>query len=406
MKKILFLLLILVHSYAYSQVGLGAFAIGVNSLFDKVTQAIQQAEQTGLVLEVNAGAQILNLLTQAQSIYEKELKSTSQQLTSQQQQFISSVEGMITNLQNNIINGLEKSIQQTANTIPFSKTFPQVHTYTGYLVAPGNGNVFITMKGNFFDIGTRNYDSYIWVGNKAFKNTIKTTQSIVFAVPKTEFTATKFINYIPAKVEIPYKKSFLLFFKKRKQADFLVNCIILPPTPGSYEMIYTTMENKREVVQDFCQGLIWDSSQDDYEAIHGCHMQDGWICDINSVEYDLMRTEGRKGKDWYDKGNASTPTYVGWKFKTLHKGLGTSGKLTVTLKYQKYRYIKTPVERIVSRNINWGEQKVETVPNGATWKLIYHRFDGKDFEIASTDETNAYFKVKATANQVTITTAN
>ena len=64
------------------------------------------------------------------------------------------------------------------------------------------------------------------------------------------------------------------------------------------------------------------------------------------------------------------------------------------------------VERTISRNINWGEQKVETVPNGASWKLIYHRFDGRDFEIATADETNAYFKVRVIANQVTITTTN
>lgn len=406
MKKVLLLLIILTSCRLYSQVGIGAFAIGVNSLFDRVTQAIQQAEQAGLVLEVNAGAQILNLLTQAQLAYEKELKSTSQQLTSQQQQLISSIDGMISNLQNNIIDGLEKSIQQTANTIPFSKTFPQVHTYTGYMVTPGNGNVFVTVKGNFFDIGTKTYDSYIRIGNKSFKNTIKTTQSIVFAVPKTEFVTNKFINYVPAKVEIPYKKSILLFFKKKKQADFLVNYVVLPPSPGTYDLIYTTMEDKRETAQDFCQGLVWDSSQDDYEAIQGCHMADGWICDVKTVTYDLTREEGRKGKDWYDKGNASTLTYVGWKFKTLHKGLGTSGKLTVTIKYEKYRYTKIPLEHIVSKNINWGEQKVETIPNGATWKLIYHRFDGNDFEIASSDESNAYFKVKVTANQITITTSN
>ena len=215
-------------------------------------------------------------------------------MTSQQQQFISSMDGLIKNLEDNLLDGLEASLQQTANIIPFSKTFPQVYPkYSGYLVTPGNGNVFITLKGNFYDIGKRNFDAYIIIGDKSFKNTVKTTQSIVFAVPKTEFQTNSFINYEPAKVEIPYKKNVFLFFKKRKHAEFLVNCVILPVSPGSYDMVYTTMEDYRETESDFCQDLIWDSSQDDDPAIHGCNMQDNWICDTKSVSYDLTHEEGR-----------------------------------------------------------------------------------------------------------------
>lgn len=105
---------------------IGAFAIGINQAFDRADQLVKQAQESGLILEVNGGAQVLNLITHAKEAYESELKNTSQTLTSQQQQLISSLNGMLDDVQNHILKELTSNLQRTANTIPFAKTFPQL----------------------------------------------------------------------------------------------------------------------------------------------------------------------------------------------------------------------------------------------------------------------------------------
>lgn len=390
-----------------SVLGLGAFALAINQIFDRATQLIQQAENSGLILEVNGGAQVLNLINQAKDAFSSELTSTAQTLSAQQQQLISSLSGMLDDIQNHVLKDLTAKIQQTANTIPFAKTFPQLTFFEGNIIAPStNATNTVTLTGNFFDIGSKNYDAVLKVGNNSYKNSSKTTQQIMFQIPQSEFIhSPNQVNYTTISVDIPYKKTWLFFFKCKKSTSFLLNFIILPINSGSYQVVVTKATNIPQSEIATCNGLIWDSAQDDIDKVQGCDMSDGWSCDRNSVTYSFTRREGDQNNDWFDLGNVSTPTFVGWHFKTLHKLFGTSGKLTVNLTYTRYKTITQPVTTTgPSVNLLWGETKVETVDPQASWKIVYHQFDGRIFEFSSSEETNPYLKITTLGNQIQLTT--
>ena len=382
---------------------MGAFAIGINQVFDRADQLVKQAQESGLILEVNGASQVLNLITHAKEAYESELKNTSQTLTSQQQQLISGLNGMLENVQNHILKDLTANIQRTANTIPFSKTFPQLSIYDGTIISPyPTNNIMVKLDGNFFDLGNKDFDAILKLGNNIYKNTTKTTQEITFQISKTEFASSpNQVLYNPFSIDIPYKKSSFLFFKKKDIATFILKFVVLPKNAGTYELVTTKMANVEKRENVVCGGLIWDSGTNDDESTKGCNMSDGWSCDRNSVTYTHSRWEGSPR----DLGNQSTPTFVGWKFRTERIHIGTSGKITIDLHYTRYKTVTEP-QTISSgiTNLSWGDTKALTIDPTATWKIIYHEFDGKTIEFVASDETNTYLKIKTIGNQIQVKT--
>ena len=63
----------------------------INQLSDRVNQMIQQAQNAGLILEVNAGGQIVAVLDQAKQVYENELAVTENALDNTQKKVVSDI---------------------------------------------------------------------------------------------------------------------------------------------------------------------------------------------------------------------------------------------------------------------------------------------------------------------------
>ena len=205
-------------------------------------------------------------------------------------------------------------------------------------------------------------------------------------------------------IKVPYRVSEVLgLIHKEEIATFNVIFIVLPTAPGTYDLQTSKSGTVPQQVGDSCGNLVWDSSDDDQDMVQGCNMTADWQCLRETVSYHFTREEGNPGSDWFDLGNASTSTFVGWHFKTEHHGLGTSGKLTVTLNYQKTRNVpQTQTTDTGDLALAWGDSKILTFDPAASWKITFHQFDGVTKEYASTDETNPYIKIAAIGNQISI----
>jgi len=479
-KKTLSAILLLITVNAKAQVGLaagtGAFAIAFNKLADVVNGIIQQIQNTGVVLEVNAASQVSAVLNNAKLVYESELSNSAGTMSAQEQAVIASLTNYVTNLQKAIIDPTLAQTQQILNTVPFSNKFPQVTTLSGaillpsvnvagnaihqvaetvnrlgainnafsaitlemHLIGPIRDNIpdtdyiqqvapakaisttmnnpvtvqnspnsyFITIKGNFPDIGDHDFNAVLTVKGKDFQNTTKTTNTISFTISADVIgTASNKVFYIPFTVHIPYYKTTALVFKKKMIADFSFQFIKLPTNAGSIEIFTSQTVDATVSMYTYLNGLIWDSSQDDIDKINGVATTDGWTCDRNSVNCIFTRREGEQNKDWYDLGNASDATYIGWHFKTLHKGFGTSGKLTVNLHYREYKTIK--VNRTATTGpipIGWGESSVFTYDPQARFAIVYHQWDGKDFAFAADTKNNPFITFQSIGSSLQINT--
>ena len=378
----------------------------LNQLLDRVQQLVQQFQNAGLILEVNGGAQIENLIDQTQAALKDVLNTAASDLSAQQQQLVSGLTGLIDDLQKKVIDDLTSKLQTIANTLPIANNFPQVAQLTGNIVAPNiAGDITVTVTGNFVDIGEQDYDAYLAFGSNEITNSSKQTNMISFTVPQSAFSfAPDKVGYVGASITIPYKVSEVLGLIHRKEfATFDIIIIVLPPSPGTYDLQTSKLGDVRQQVPATCGGLIWDSSDDDQDMVQGCNMSDGWQCIRETVSYSFSRREGDQGSDWFDLGNVSTPTYVGWHFKTEHHGLGTSGKLTVNLNYQKWKNVpQTQTTDTGNLALNWGDSKILTIDPTASWKITYHQFNGVTKEYNTSDSSNPYIRIITAGNQVSI----
>jgi hypothetical protein len=378
----------------------------LSQLFDRLQGLIQQFQNAGLILEVNAGAQIETVVSQAQSSLSNLLNTAVSDLSAQQQQMASSLTAVVDDLQNKIIDNLTTKLQTIANTLPFAKDFPQLAAFGGNIVAPNvAGDIRFTVDGNFMDIGQDGYDATISIGSATIKNATKTTNHIAFTVPRNTFTfVPDSVTYLPTVIKIPYRKSEVLgLIHKEEFATFNVIFIILPTAPGTYDLQTSKSGTVPQQVGDSCSNLVWDSSSDDDDSVKGCNMVADWVCLRETVSYHFTRQEGDQGDAWLDLGNASTTTFVGWHFKTEHHRFGTSGKLTVTLNYQKTRNVpQTQTTDTGNLALAWGDAKIVTFDPAASWKITFHQFDGVTKEYDSDDSTNPYIKIVAIGNQISI----
>ena len=383
-------------------VTLGALLSG---LFDKVQQLIQGFQNAGLVLEVNAGAQIQALIQQAQSALTNALNTAAGDMSAQQQQIVSGIQGLVTDLQNGVTDDLAK-VQTIANILPWANKFPQLAGFTGNIVAPNiAGDIQCSISGNFADIGEDGYDATLNVGGSIVTNGNKTTNLITFTIPRSSFKfVDNTVTYLPTTISVPYRVSEVLgLIHKKEFATFDIIFIVLPNTPGTYDFQTTKTVILPQTVSAVCSGLIWDSSDDDDDSIKGCNMDGDWQCLRETVTYHFSRQEGNPGDAWFDLGNASTSTFVGWHFKTEHHGMGTSGKLTVDLNYQKTHNIsQTQTTDTGTMVFSWGDTKVLTVDPTASWKITYHEFNGVTKEYASSDSSNPYIRIATAGNQISL----
>lgn len=383
------------------------FGFALNGIMDKANQLIEHAQNSGLILEVNGGAQVQTLVAQAKDAYKDDLDKTISSLDAKQQKVISDIDGVLKKAQGGL-SVTTSEILTITNTLPLADHFPQVRSYSGTIISPNlSASVIVKLDGNFFDAPNEGYDAVLKIGDTTIKNIGKTTAELEFPVPQKLFSKTpEKIEYNPFSIEVDYKKRSLLVFTKKQVATFNFFFVVLPERFGSVVFELTQLVDTTLWQDAVCPNLDWNThnNQDD-DQTRGCTMEDGWICDVASVHPQLVHEENRKDHDWFDRGSASSPTFAGWHFlaTTRHGAFGNYGGVTVNLLYKKYK--KTQILSTTKGKdtpLQWGDSKVFNIPPSASWKLTFKQFDGAIKEIASSEQQSPYIKVETAGSQITV----
>ena len=217
---------------ATTAVGGVTFGSLLKGVFNRANQLIQQAQTSGLMLEVNGGAQVQNLIISARDAFKDDLNVAANAMSSQQQQIISGLDATLNKVQAGI-SDVTADITQIALILPLTNKFPQLTKYKGTIVSPNQGSVMVELSGVFLDVSRKDYDAIIKMDGKTFKPLAKTTQQIRFSIPKSEFkVSTGGIEYKPFDIDVNYKKSGFLSSSK-KVATFKLYFVQLPETFGT-----------------------------------------------------------------------------------------------------------------------------------------------------------------------------
>jgi len=387
---------------------LGSF---FSDLSNKVNSIIQQAQNSGTILELTAASQLMNVIEQARLAYDGELDRSLDTFTAAERTTFLDIEKTITQLDNGVINAV-KNTQNLIVLLPLMDRVPQIRQCTGNIIAPNQKNYILAISGGFWDLAKKGYKAVLKVNGKVIKPIVKETNEVEFQMPKELFKTPKGeIVFIPCEIEIDYKKDKFLVFSSKETAKFSQKLIVLPSKFAQVTLETSNLRDSTFVkTNKECGPYIWDSRDgNNHNEIQGCDMEAGWQCDISSVRIGLVGEEGRSNVDWFNGGNQSTLGAAKWKMLTTPMSVlfGHDGVVSIKIFYNTVQTRKVDVVNI-SRpvDLKWGGTTVFDLPRNAIWKLVFKKYNDSVFTIASTDQSSSLVKLNLIKDrQISIQTA-
>lgn len=404
---------------------IGALVVGVflNKLMDRVEDAIRAAENAGRGVAIEAGIVAQATIENARIAYADMLDRTIDKLNDAANQQMQQLNTMVIELERNIKGDLSivfTSAQQIANSLPLSKTMPQIRAWGPHFVAPSTTAfpVQVSFDGNFVDAMKPKFAPQLQIGDKTYEIVENTTQQLKFLVPSNELITDQGdgFTYKKAKLIVPYKIGLL---GKKRVAEFNFLLGKLPASPGKITLYSRRKSTKTEIQHiktnpPFSQ----DSSNDDLKDVLVCGPQHpGWSVNAGTIKWvnetitfsllpgrppiTVPWVQGEEGSDWWKSFRTAGPP-VCYTVTTIHHGLGTSGKVHWHYEYDIQRTSESTSdfgdpETVV---LNWNDSK--TFPYAAGfWKIIFDGFDGSHKEFVGVED-NPFLRLSVNGSNITI----
>jgi len=384
-------------------------------LGDQLQQAIDDAKNAGLSLEVQAGREVALSLENFKNVYASSLNLTMTRLDTTAAKQFESLKSMVGQVQNNTVASLTdftSQAQQIINALPFRKHEPQLRATTPQFIVPASVayDVVITCKGNFEAAGLPDYAPTLTINNKVYKSS-GTNQQLEFHVPIGELTSDPLISdnkfgYIKASLQIPWKDVVFIFTKKRTD-NYLLYIGTLPKQPGTITLVHT-ITNPRHNQHQFVSPQYYQSSGGD--GANDDHKDVPYLVTPTSG-WHVQRNTSRLVSDWQtgDLGGSfvsDDADRVVYKMTTIHHGpFGTSGQIRFHITFNEYMDDTFPTYNNEIITLNWGDSKIFDYGVG-TWKIIFKAFDGTTQEYSGTENTNPFMSINTSGMGYLISTAN
>ena len=194
MKKTILILVIVIASLGVSQKSSAQSAVlgaALVKLGDQLQQAIDDAKNAGLNLEVEAGREVGLSLENFKNVYASSLNLTMDKLDTTATNQFEKIKTLVDEVQNNTVSSLDNftaQAQQIINSLPFRKHEPQLTTTSPQYIVPSAiiYNMVISCKGNFEAAGIQGYTPTLTIGNTVYQAS-GTNQLLQFHVPISAF---------------------------------------------------------------------------------------------------------------------------------------------------------------------------------------------------------------------------
>lgn len=395
-------------------VGTITFGALLNQLSDKVEGIVRQAEQSGKGVLIEGGSQVYSAIGTTKQAYNESLNLTFEQLDRATQGVYNQLKTLTSNLEDNSFQEFDKLSEQAqliANTLPFSKSVPQVRSFSPSHLAKGFTSIPIEIFGNFVDANGDSYEPYLSNGKDTIYPIQILTTKIKFLVPPNFIIKSNdsIKNYQSLSLHLPYKKGWWIF-SCMQNSIFKILITVLPNSIGIFKITQTIPKEVEEIKnartpETWCQ----HSSNDDdkghkYSSPNYTLSENGGYTIIpETVKFITEWSQGDENDQW-SKSLESTSPQVTYSVTTIHHRFGTSGKVNFHFEYQlKKKYnIQELKEQIFT--LKWGESRVFDMPAGS-WKIFFTDFDNVTNEYNTSEKSN-YLNIEANSTQVKIQVKN
>ncbi|WP_136621071.1 MULTISPECIES: hypothetical protein [Mesorhizobium] len=361
-------------------VTLGFFLSGALGKIDKIISEAKQAARSTII---DAGQQAAWTISDAQTAYKDSLDQTVSTLNPKIQTTVSNIETMLKDIEggtaSDIENALEKS-QEIVNSLPLSKTFPQLTEQSPKLVAPAtSATTRVILSGNFVDAARSDYRPRLHVGSDILEPIGVTTQQLIFEVKNAALGAAdeNSVKAISFNLDVPYRDWYWFLFYQREVATFVLPMGLLPTKPGTAEYV-ASIAHEHEETRESSQAFTAVS----YEGIRGfcahADTQSGWhvVTDGNYPQPPIFNEHGnRKGSDndWTNAFSSASPDAVCWDF-WLDDG---DVQIDFAIPFREHRTVKELEEVKSQLDLKWNGSVAGEIPNTGNWLVNVKPFDGE-----------------------------
>lgn len=423
MKTFRPLLICILLSFGYSsfaQLPSVALGVAVKQLSDELQQAIENAKNAGLNLEIEAGREVAISIENFKNAYASSLDLTFKKLDVTAANQFESLKGLTDQIQNQTvlsITDITSRAQQIVDALPFRSHQPHLRTFSPTYIVPSSHNYDVTVicSGNFDNAGSPEDRPSLVVGEHKYIGG-GGNQSIEFHIPISIFMGLSGIQqnkfgYVKCELSVPWEDKYLMLFPSRKVDTYDLYIGSLPKQPGQIALIRTTdaFLHKDSVIigtPPFYQSSCSDGGNNDKDDVpYILRPTPGWTFVKGSSS--IAAVPGRSQGDFSFAHISDEGNQVQYNVTTHHHGFrgGPSGCLAFTISLKESIDIPYPKFDTIPYNINWGDSKTIDLPVGK-WKVQYFSFDGSTNEFAGDDNTNPFIQIIKTGMTYKLVTAN
>ena len=374
--------------------------VALNKIADRVDTSIEKAGTVANGVVIRAGsevwAEIENMRNASKDVLNTAVKDLNSTVTAQLTQISSDANALESKTAQDAAT-LLKLAQGVTNTIPFSKTQPQLTSlgpsYAVFDPSVPQDSLNLTIHGNFFDSALQGYAPFLMTGdNKRIDPVEVTTSHFIFEIPTSLFSLApgRPLPLVKFSLVVPYRETSWLVLHSRKEARFVAALIGLPISPGQISVTTTSSSDsaQRDAVstpQDNIQ-----SDRDDHDEVR-CGPNETHIIDPSSV---AMHVDHAEGNTWTEHQVRLNNPSVCWHFRTEHHGIGTSDKVWFHFTYFVTYTVPKEATNTQTFNLKWGDSRVVSSPAGRV-TITFTGFDGSTAQYLAGNHSNRFIDISA-----------
>ncbi|WP_437641796.1 hypothetical protein [Sorangium sp. So ce854] len=374
----------------------GTILTGVllNQFRDVIAGLIREFESASKGILIQAGGEVFIAVQNAEVAYERMLTKTFDELDASVQGAMHGIAALIDRLEQQIAadaSSIMSDAQTIITALPFASKMPIVASFGPRYVALSSADYPLTVdvKGNFLQAADPDFRPHIIVAERRIEPIEITTQQLKFQIPTHLLPAraagAECFSSAELNLLVPYD---LGAFHRKKIANFKLFLGVLPPSPGTIVLKKRKLTPRSQVKPVSSYSWRQHSSDDDLSE-HYCADPPPaeWSVVPGSATFIIEWSQGRLNEDWFYNWERDRPS-VCFKVTTIHRVLGTSGKVNFHFDYQIERTwdeVSWDEERV---SLGWGDSRSYDLKPGE-WKVVFDSFDGRHYEIAGSESTNS-----------------
>ena len=350
---------------------------------DTIQQALQNAKDAGVELELEAGREIALAIENAKNAYKDSLDYTIDKVSVAAKNAFDRLSSMVDKFQKttgNELKDLEIQAQQLLNTLPFSSKQPQLSNVTPrYIVVDDVArDSLVTFKGNFPYSAKAGFEpSLDFSGNKCLL-VDSNTQSLTFQIPPSAFkdAPKNQYSYKTGNLQVPWDDGWVMSHKT--EFDYKVGLGALPQTAGTGSAEYVAHDIQHNAKAVSSQAFNLDGNNWYPEHWHTVDTpivpEQGWTIDLSKPpSLVVVPIHGKHKQEIV----SVAPNQIVVRVELYCKEGHDIGIMQFRVDYNVYQDVPIEKKRVENFVMNWKDslllvpQKNETIS-----KVIFNDYKG------------------------------